>query len=222
MRNPSGFGSVYKLGGQRRKPWTARITVSHDMGKFKYKYLGYYETQQEAMIALAEYNRDPYSIEGRNTTLKDVFDRFLADQKQKVKNRTYIGYMTAYRALEPLHGAKLKDLSLAKVQTHFDTCGRPYASLCQMKRALCQVLDYAMKFDLVDKNIARRVDVDKHKASLTKHEKVIFTAEEIDKVWKLAETDRMAMIVIVMLYTGVRAMEMCSAQEVLYSHMLSQ
>ena len=67
MKNPNGYGSVYKLTDKkRRKPWAVRVTDSWDIvdGKLKrkYKYLGYYETRKEAMQALAEYNVNPASV----------------------------------------------------------------------------------------------------------------------------------------------------------------
>lgn len=183
------------------------MTVSHDMGRYKYKYLGYYETQQEALIALAEYNRDPYSIEDCNITLKEIMERFMADKKTKVKDATYRLYTISFNLFEPLHNEKLKALTLAKLQFFFDNCGRPYEMMYRMKQHLAQVLDYAAKFELVERNNARNIDVEKHAENVTRHEKVIFTAEEIDLLWRLSERDRDAMVIIVMLYTGLRAME---------------
>ena len=38
MKNPNGFGSVYKLSGKRRKPYIAVITVGYTIdGKQKEK-----------------------------------------------------------------------------------------------------------------------------------------------------------------------------------------
>ena len=47
MKLPNGYGSVTKMGGNRRKPWGARITLGYSIdettGKMKthYKYIGY-------------------------------------------------------------------------------------------------------------------------------------------------------------------------------------
>ena len=67
MKLPNGFGSVYKLPGNRRKPWAVRITISRKEGKdglthWKYKYLGYYESQAAALTALTHYNENPYDM----------------------------------------------------------------------------------------------------------------------------------------------------------------
>ena len=66
MKNPNGYGSVVKLSGNRRKPFTARKTTGwNDKGHPIYLTIGYYATRQEGLIALAEYNRNPYDIEQR-------------------------------------------------------------------------------------------------------------------------------------------------------------
>ena len=45
MRKPSGYGSVIKLKGNRRKPYQVRVTKGYDKdtGKQIYKYIGYFE-----------------------------------------------------------------------------------------------------------------------------------------------------------------------------------
>ena len=64
MRLGNGEGSVYKLSGKRRKPWVARKTDGFDMrGYPQYKYIGYYKTRADALSALMDYNKSPYSLE---------------------------------------------------------------------------------------------------------------------------------------------------------------
>ena len=75
MKNPNGYGSVIKLGGKRRKPFGARITIGYnDKGKQIFKYIGYFENRKAAMQALAEYNINPYDVHLADITLKEVMD----------------------------------------------------------------------------------------------------------------------------------------------------
>ena len=68
MKLPNGFGSVYKLSGNRRNPYRAIVTerwlIDKDTGKWKQKRktIGYYRTKNEAMIALADYNKSPVGV----------------------------------------------------------------------------------------------------------------------------------------------------------------
>lgn len=78
MKQPNGYGSVHKLSGKRRKPWRVRKTngwqMNEDGTKLVQQYItiGYYETRQEALQALADYNQDPYDIKNTTSTLTNI------------------------------------------------------------------------------------------------------------------------------------------------------
>lgn len=76
MRLPNGYGSVYKLSGKRRRPWVAAITTGRDIQAHKQtrKVLGYFGTRQEALNALAEYNKDPYDIITTKYTFSEIYE----------------------------------------------------------------------------------------------------------------------------------------------------
>ena len=82
MKLPNGFGSVYKLSGKRRKPWAARKTVGWTFNEEKgksypiYQFIGYYATRQEALTALADYNKDPYDLHFDTITFKEVYEKW--------------------------------------------------------------------------------------------------------------------------------------------------
>lgn len=64
MKLPNGYGSVYKLPGKRRCPYRAIVTerwlLDVETGKKQIrKTIGYYETKNKALEALAEYNKSP-------------------------------------------------------------------------------------------------------------------------------------------------------------------
>ena len=68
MKLPNGFGTVYKLSGNRRNPYVAKKTKGWEndpkTGKSKqlYTVVGYYPTRKEALTALAEFNANPYDV----------------------------------------------------------------------------------------------------------------------------------------------------------------
>lgn len=68
MKLPNGFGTVYKLQGSRRRPYAVKKTVQG-----KQKYLGYFETFEDAMAFLVEYNRDPALLSPSKTTFAEVY-----------------------------------------------------------------------------------------------------------------------------------------------------
>jgi len=65
VKNPRGFGSVYKMkDSRRRKPWRAVAPSSRDIitGKSKRLSLGTFVTKIEAMEALVKYNKSQYYL----------------------------------------------------------------------------------------------------------------------------------------------------------------
>ena len=105
MKLPNGCGSVRKLSGNRRKPYTVVITMGFEFdektGKNKQirKYLGYFKTEDEALSALANYNKDNtnYSNEifnqniickpNNKTTRRDLLKKKLTQEKRNVQQR---------------------------------------------------------------------------------------------------------------------------------------
>lgn len=117
-RNPSGYGCVKKLSGNRRRPYAVVVTTEYEAkakdisflqkalsdelyAEVKEKYekyvdeniiggqvqkpIGYYATEPEALIALAEYNKNPYDIDKRNTTFGDIYEILYKEKFSKMK-----------------------------------------------------------------------------------------------------------------------------------------
>jgi hypothetical protein len=55
MKNPNGYGTVYKMHGKRRRPYVVKIfvTIDKESGRNKYKTIGYFANRADAMRALA-------------------------------------------------------------------------------------------------------------------------------------------------------------------------
>lgn len=63
MRLPNGYGTVYKLSGNRRRPFVAAVPVGFkENGKVDQKTIGYFAKKPEALQALAEYNEKKKGI----------------------------------------------------------------------------------------------------------------------------------------------------------------
>lgn len=109
MKLPNGFGSVYKLPGNRRKPWIARKTTGWTPeGKQKYYTIGYYKTREEAISALTEYNKNPIG-ERKDITLKELYEEWSHSKYPKLGAKTVQTYKTAWIYFEALEDAKVAD-----------------------------------------------------------------------------------------------------------------
>ena len=85
MKRANGDGSVYKIGGKRRKPWGARITVGWQIdtntGKARqvYQVIGTFATRPEAERALNSFLENPYDIDAHKITFSEAYSRWSSE-----------------------------------------------------------------------------------------------------------------------------------------------
>ena len=207
MRKPSGYGSVIKLKGNRRKPYQVRVTKGYDKdtGKQIYKYIGYFEKQQEAEIALAEYNANPYDIDTARITFKELYDKWSSEHFQKVGRTSIEHYDLAFRYCKEIHNMRFIDIRLNHLQGIIDNLGKPYPTRRMTKLLMSQLFRYAIKNEKDEKEYSRYVDLGKPSP---REEKKIFTQEEIDKLFKYVDKLEYVDTVLIMIFTCMRIGEL--------------
>ena len=135
MQYSNGYGSVIKLSKNRRKPFAARKTVGwSNEGKQLYKYIGYYHTQKEANIALADYNKNPYDLNNAKMTFCDVYEKWSAERFPQLNKNSISSYKATYRN----HCSQLYDVCFIEIKTShlqavIDQCDRGYATKKTLK-----------------------------------------------------------------------------------------
>lgn len=215
MKNPNGFGSVYKLSDKkRRKPWAVRVTDSWVItdGKLrrKYKYIGYYETRKEAMKALSEYNVNPSSVT-KDILFVDLYKMWSEEKYPSFSKSTVIAYRTAFNTCKQLYGFNFKDLRRPQLQRVIDESGKSYQSLAHIKSLLSHLYSYAIENDICDKDYAQYIDLTKYSKQDKEDKKeihTIFTESEINQLWENVKKCTSAKVVLMMIYTGVRISEL--------------
>ncbi|MCG5104587.1 hypothetical protein [Oceanobacillus alkalisoli] len=129
MKNPNGYGSVCKLSGKRRKPFAVIVTTGwNDEGKQRREYLGYYKSRKEAMVALADYNNNPYDLSAGKLTFKEVYERLIKERFPKISKSNQLGYEMAFRRSEPLHDIKFNEVRKAHLQSVIDNCDKSWGT----------------------------------------------------------------------------------------------
>ena len=202
MRNPNGFGSVYKMSGNRRKPWAAIVTKGYEKvnGKAvqKRSYLGYYATKKEAQIALAKFNENPYQVDA---TFKTVYESW--KESKEVSDGSMSAYKKAYERFSPLHDKSFAKLKIGDFERVMALSDATPTGKVHMKGLLNQMYKYAMKYDITQVNYAERFAVEIPKTEI---ERKPFTDEEIKSLWESDVPE--AKITLIMIYTGVRINEL--------------
>ncbi|MGN0162786.1 MAG: tyrosine-type recombinase/integrase [Candidatus Ornithomonoglobus sp.] len=209
MRLPNGFGSVYKLSGNRRKPYVAQKTIGYDENsKRQYKIIGYYETKEEGLIALSAYNANPYTITS-DVTFAEVYKKWSERKYQNISRSNANGYKAAYKLCESFKNMKIKDIRLSLFQSVVDNSGKNYPLLTKFKMMLNQIFDYAVLNDIIsqDHNKIKYLDIGKSVKSDMHYR---FTESELDIMWKWSESPSNIYIrlILILIYSGVRPGEL--------------
>ncbi len=206
MRLPNGYGGVVNLGKKRRRPFAARITAGWtDEGKAIYKYIGYYAKKAEALQALAEYNNNPYDIDSRNLTFKEVYDMWAERALKDVSKSKFRCYKTAFANCPSVHNIKIKELKAPHMQKAVDGCKkRSQSTLNNIKILFNQVCKFALENDFISKDYSQFVSISNTNDKKAKNE---FTEEEIAVLWE--NTDNFYVkLALVLIYTGFRINEL--------------
>ncbi|SDL19097.1 tyrosine-type recombinase/integrase [Natronincola ferrireducens] len=206
MRLPNGYGSVYKLSGNRRKPWIARKTIGwNDEGKQLYQTIGYYESRKIALQALADFNKNPYSVEVSTVTFSEIFEKWSTEKFPKISRSNQSGYNSAYNHALSLHDLKFVDIRTAHLQGVIDNCTKGHGTLRKIKVLFSQLYAYTMANDIINKDYSNYIDIGKNEDESTREP---FTKEEIQVLWD--NVGRMDFIdtILIMIYTGLRPGEL--------------
>lgn len=207
MRNQNGFGSIVcldKTGKKRRKPWGVRITTGWKDGKQIRKYVGYYKTQREALIALAEYHEKNVDLDLSKMTLNDVYDKWFERVQKKDVSRSVLQlHQMTKKRFGRLGNVAIKKIKSTHLQDWMDNIDLKPGTKIKMKSTMKQLYQFAVNNDIVNKNYADAIEI------TDKIEKTgkIFTDEEIQTLWENTNIDEVQQLLI-LIYTGMRVGEM--------------
>ena len=206
MKNPNGYGSVFKLSGNRRRSWCARVTSGWtDDGKQKYKIIGYFVERSEAMIALAKYNDSPYDVDNKNITFSEIYQMWSKEKFPKMSNSTVKGHTTAYNKCSKLYDMKFKQIRKMHMQRAIDENGHlSYQTQSKIKVLCSHLFKFAIENDITDKDYSQFLEI---KEMTTTVERLPFSNEEIEKLWNNIDVPYVDTLLI-MIYSGMRIGEL--------------
>ena len=203
MKMANGTGSIYKMKGNRRKPWCVRITSGYktDMDLEKTvqirKVLGTYPTRKEAMQALSRFLDNPYDLNADKITFRQVYE----DAKEEFSASRMHNYRSAFRYLEPIADQPIRSIKAAQMQKCIDACQTTQQR--EIKTVCRKVFAYALKQEIIDRNPALYLDSNTVEATIVRE---IFTSEQISDLW--SNDIWWAKVALMLLYSGMRTKEL--------------
>lgn len=206
MRNPNGYGSVYKLSGNRRRPFVAKKTTGWDNnGKQTYQVIGYYEKRKDAMQALADFNENPYNENVKDLTFSDIFDQWSKRKFDQVGESSIVAYNTTFKHCSDLHEITFVSIKSKHMQDVLLNCGKNYPTRKKIRVLFNQLFRYAMENDIVDKDYSKFLDIGKKEET---EKKKPFTNKEIKKLFEVVPEYSFVDTILIMIYTGLRVGEL--------------
>lgn len=224
-RLPNGFGQISEVkGGNLRNRYRAMITIGKtEEGKPICKLLkpkSYFETYNEAYEALVEYNRNPYDFKD-DITVRELYDKWTDVYFPKITPSSRRTEKAAWSYCSSVYNMRVKDLRAKHIKHCIDegfvsVNGEiRMASLVtksRIKTLFNKMLDYAVEYELVEKNYARTFALDREivkKAKSAQHEHMAFDSKEMKKLWNNIDKYDYIDMMIIQCYSGWRPAELC-------------
>lgn len=230
-RLPNGFGSITKLDSKKyRKPFLARVSVGKDEnGKPIQKVLkpnSMFTTYNEAYEALVEYNRNPYEL-SNDITVQELYVKWTDiyfEKKSESSKRTIV---SAWIYCTSVYSMRAKDIRARHIKGCMDNGYRienvgknkgtkiyPSANTkSRIKSMFNLMLDYALEYEIVDRNYARTFDISNGLIEdIAKNQKkhIIFSEEEISLLWDNVDKVKYVDWILIQIYMGWRPQELAT------------
>lgn len=212
-RLPNGFGQITELKDPRlRNRFRVMVTVGYSSnGKQIQKLLkpkSYFRTYKDAYEALLEYNQNPYDLH-KDFTVKELYDIWSKEYFDKLKNdsskRTIKSSWSRCSSVERM---RVKDIRARHIKGCMDEAPSP-GMKSRIKSMFNIMLDYALEYELVDKNYARTFNVSddiKEETEKTKKSHIAFSNDEMNTLWHNIDIPYVD-IILIQSYSGLRPQE---------------
>lgn len=225
-RLPNGFGQISEIKNRNlRNRFRAMVTVGKtENGKPICKLLqpkSYFSTYNEAYAALVEYNRNPYNL-SNDITIEELYNRWSEAYFNTITVGTARTIKSAWKYCHPLYKMKVLDVRVR----HMKQClNEAYITVngvdkkptittkSKMKSIFNLIFDYAIEYEIVDKNYARTFDYPSNtsdeKYEVNNHH-IIFEDDEMKILWDNLYRQPFVDMLLIQCYSGWRPNELIS------------
>lgn len=224
-RLPNGFGQISEIKKRNlRNPFRAMVTVGKTpAGRPICKPLkpeSYFPTYNDAYAALVEYNKNPYDLEPA-ITIKELYEKWTEEYfKTLTSNSSIRTINSAWSYCSSVYNMRAVDIRARHIKGCMENGTavikgketHPTAGVkSRIKSMFNLMLDYALEYEIVDKNYARTFtlsdDIIKEKEE-TKRGHIPFTEIEIKTLWEHIEDTPYVDVILIQCYSGWRPQEL--------------
>lgn len=213
---PNGYGTIYKMSGKRSRPYRAMKTdkwiIDPVTGKSKQirSTIGYYQSREDAMIALANYNENPYDIKADSITFSEVYEKWSENYFPTLSNPSSVRTVTAaYAYCNGLYDMRMKDIKVSHLEGTILNAQVGDSTKSRIKSLFNVMYKYAVAHDIVEKDYASVMFANGNPIKRSRTKEVIpFSQEEIFLLWDNLDSIAFADMILIGIYSGWRPQEL--------------
>jgi len=197
-KRANGSGCIYKMPGNRAKPWAA---------KRNNVFLGSYKTYAAAQKAL-ERSTDADINDKYNLTFAQIYALWRPIHAREVSSGQMTTYASAFKSCPELHQQKFRSLRKSDFQAvivKLEQAGKSKSTCEKMLQLFGQLSKWAMDECIINQNYAQNVTT----AAQQKSTRKTFTDDQIKAMQ--ASNNPAADIALILISTGARPNELFSA-----------
>lgn len=209
-RLPNGFGQITELKNKNlRAPYRAMVSIGkNENGRPICRLLkpqAYFKTYNEAYAALVEYNKNPYQFD-KEMTLSDLFEKWFQTYKASGKSDSAVKIIkAAWNYCSPIKDMVVQEVKPFHVKGLLESENIRDTMVVRVQHLLTTLFDYAMQYELVDKNVAKIAKPTAKKHTTKSH--TSFTDDEMTLLWNNSN-DQIVRMILIQCYTGFRPSEL--------------
>lgn len=194
-KRANGSGTIYKMAGNRAKPWAAmRNNV----------FLGSFKTYAEAQKAL-ERTTDADINDKYNLTFSQIYELWKPVHARKVSESQMSCYAAAFKQATVLHNQKFRTLHKSDFESvilAMEEAGKSLSSCGKVLQLFGQLSKWAIEEGIVNQNRAKNVKTVAEQKSVKK----AFTDEQLKAIQSAGS--RAKQIALILIATGARTIEL--------------
>lgn len=223
-RLPNGFGQITEIKNRNlRNPFRAMVTIGKtDTGRpicKPLKPVAFFSTYNEAYAALVEYNKNPYDLES-SITVKELYEKWTDEYFKTISDSAIRSITAAWAYCSVLYGMRVVDVRARHIKGCMEdgtavvrgkTKPASPNTKARIKSMFNLLLDYAVEYEIVDRNYGRTFDVPSEiikEQKKNKKEHISFSEDEMQILWDRVDEVPYADAVLIQCYSGWRPQEL--------------
>ena len=207
FKRSNGTGSVYKLSGNRRHPYAAIVTTGWDENKQQRKLLGTFSDYDEALLALADYQKRHLN-KSSSVVFRDVYIQWSSRHFPELAPSSQAVYRAAFNNSKEIYDIPFDTINVDTLEKCICSADVGYESARSMKKLYSRMFNYAMPRGMAQTNPAQYIDIRSLPVKQGKTlERKPFTDSEIKQLFTDATTSDFCKTVCMLIYSGLRISE---------------